>query len=335
MKKVLVCNACGTKGFAHLGAIKYLQEKKLIDIDTYIGTSAGALVVSFILLGYTPDELLEFIINLGLENLSNCSIDSLFNNMGFDNGEIFIYVIKKLIERKTNNPDITFKQLFELTNKKLIICVSCINDKQSYYFDYITQPDLEVYKALRMSISIPYYYTPYKYNNKLFVDGALFNNYPIDIVKDRINETIGIYIESDNNKHNNIETLEDFTFALYKCFRSTACKNKYIYSDNTIKIIPYNNFHTIKFNMNNDDIINLFNIGYNQTKEQLDKSLDKPIDKPINESLDKPIDKSLDKLSVELIDKSTDELIEKSSNESLDKSTNDLIDVSSDESLDN
>lgn len=62
----LVLSGGGTKGIAHAGVLKFLEEKQ-IKVDVISGTSAGALVGALYAYGKSPEDILAF---------SNLSISS-------------------------------------------------------------------------------------------------------------------------------------------------------------------------------------------------------------------------------------------------------------------
>lgn len=58
----LVLSGGGAKGFAHIGALKVLEENN-IKIDYIVGSSIGALIGSMYSIGYTPDEIENYLLN--------------------------------------------------------------------------------------------------------------------------------------------------------------------------------------------------------------------------------------------------------------------------------
>jgi NTE family protein len=64
MKIGLVLSGGGARGFAHLGVIKALEEFGLRFYQV-AGTSAGSIAGAFYCYGYTPDETLERISQMG------------------------------------------------------------------------------------------------------------------------------------------------------------------------------------------------------------------------------------------------------------------------------
>ena len=86
MKKIgLVLSGGGVRGIAHLGVIKALEE---IDITPSIisGTSAGAIVAAFYSAGYSPDEIIDILVNSKIFGYSNLQLkkSGLFTMQAFE-----------------------------------------------------------------------------------------------------------------------------------------------------------------------------------------------------------------------------------------------------------
>jgi NTE family protein len=206
----LVLSGGSIKGIAHVGAMKYLEEKNIInDIITFAGTSVGGIISALYIVGYTPDELMEFINLLDLNALKKINIDNFFAEYGLDDGKRLIFILEKMIEAKGFSKVITLEQLYNKTKKKIILSSVCINDKKLVYLSHETMPDLPLITALRMTSSIPLFFCPVHYNNKVYIDGGLMNNYPISLFDDSLENTIGIYL-SDEEESTNINNLETY-----------------------------------------------------------------------------------------------------------------------------
>jgi len=172
-KDTLILSGGGIHGISHLGAIHFLNEKNILDnITTYCGTSIGALLITMIVIGFTPIELFDFMVNLNLGALKNFSFMSLVYKFGLDDGSRIEYVIKTLFKVKGIDENITFKQLFDKNNKKLIITAVCNNKFCVEYFSYETFPDMPIILAIRMSISVPGIFIPITYKDSIYTDGG-------------------------------------------------------------------------------------------------------------------------------------------------------------------
>ena len=186
----LVFSSGGIMGYAFIGTYKYLEEHKLIDnIKNIAGCSTGSIMALIVSLGFSSKEIEKIAKGIDFSKLvnQNNNILDMVDNYGYENGEYLIKIIKIILKTKTNNEDITFKEHYELFNKKLII-VGCNFCKiKVEYFNHKTQPDMKIWEAIRISCSIPILFTPYKYKDCLYVDGALIQPCPTNYFKDQKN----------------------------------------------------------------------------------------------------------------------------------------------------
>jgi NTE family protein len=262
--KTLVLSGGGIKGLIHLGGIQYMEENNLLDIDTYIGTSIGGVIATLLSIDYKAKEIFNFLLHFNLHNTKNMNIINLIDNYGLDDGKSLMFIFEKLLERKINKKDITLGELNKKFNKKIIICVTCLNEYKPYYFSYENYPDLSLLLVIRMTISVPFIFTAVKYNNNLFVDGGLINNYPID-KSQNIETTIGIFLNNTIN-YIQINNLEEYIFSLFSCLLSRADHNAIKYKKNTININNVN-INFTNFNLTQKEKKKLFQIGYISTNK--------------------------------------------------------------------
>ena len=55
----LLLSGGSVKTFASIGALQYLYDKNLIcNVETLVGTSAGAILCYLLAIGYTPGEIM-------------------------------------------------------------------------------------------------------------------------------------------------------------------------------------------------------------------------------------------------------------------------------------
>ena len=122
MLKNLVLGGCQLKGLAYIGVIKYLEELDLIkDIVNVCGVSSGSIFALALCLGFTSYELEQISMRLSIDDLKsqeNKNVFKLFENYGFDDGSQFLKLFKIILEKKTGNPECTFKELKESCNGK-------------------------------------------------------------------------------------------------------------------------------------------------------------------------------------------------------------------------
>ena len=262
-KKILVIGGGGIKGIGYIGALNYLEESgKLKDIEIYAGTSIGGLLCGLLYIGYTAKKLKNLTMKLNLNKLQKINISNLFVTYGFDDGLSMTNMLMKMFAARGYDDKTTFKQLFEKTNKKIVLTGTCINDKSVHYFSYETQPDMPLLLAMRITISFPIYFSPIKYNDLIYIDGGCIDSYPLNLFDKEINDVIGIHAAANvsNNNINDINNLEDYIINVFQ-----SLFNKQNRTDNTI-IVNIENINILNFNIDKKFKKNLLDIGYDAAK---------------------------------------------------------------------
>jgi predicted acylesterase/phospholipase RssA len=263
--KCLVFSGGAEKGIAYIGIFKFLEEHNLLkDIESIYGTSIGAVMAVLVSIGYTSRELEYVIYKTNIKELiptDILNIEQLLSTFGFIEPHKFYKLIRLLIEKKTGISNITFKQHFNKYKKKIIITGSCISEYKCYYFSIDTFPDLSIFEALTISTSIPIMFKPITFENKLFVDGAVYDNYPIQHATKhyKLNDILGILILMDYCHEPTIQSIDKYLLVLFK---SIDIKFNYLpiqlYGEFTISIPIKETINTY----DEETIRDLINIGY-------------------------------------------------------------------------
>jgi len=266
-KSILVLSGGGIKGISQLGALKVLDEQNILkNIITFAGTSVGATICALLVVGYTPDELFEFITVFDLKKIKSEESDNIFKSYGLDDGKNINIILRNMFIKKKIDPDITFIELYKKTLKKLILTSSCINDKKVYYFSHETTPDMNVIKAIKMSISIPILFSPTIHEDKMFIDGACIDNYPIELFGNTLDSVVGIYVKSKSVENSKIHNIEDYLTNLIQCiFEGVITTSIKGYEKQTIKIDS--DYIAINFDISKEDKSLLFLEGYTSAKK--------------------------------------------------------------------
>ena len=207
----LIISGGGTKGISYIGALMFIANK--IDctlIDSFSGSSAGSMICLFLNIGYTLKELRDIFFLLDFTIYSDMKIDNMFNIYGFDDGNKFINLIKSIIINKGHDPNITFKRLYEITSKELYITGTNITTEKPEYFSHISTPDMKIIEAIRVSISIPLFYSPVNINNNLYIDGAVLSPYPNKCVKNKTGNKLGLILDNRNKNNNEINSIDSY-----------------------------------------------------------------------------------------------------------------------------
>lgn len=294
MYENIVFEGCSSKLYAYIGVITELEKQNILqNIKNFVGTSSGSIIALMLALNYNPTQIKEIIFdidpnNYGAKTNMFKGIYNLIKYYGYINPEKYIEFIKNVIKVKTNNENTTFKQLYEMTQNVLVITGTCINKRETHYYNYISNPNMELFKAIQISTCLPYALPVVKWNEDILLDGGLLENFPIfyinedgtfpnsrkEIVKfcEKTHvynkKTLGVKILSEKYKNNqeyyigndtNIKNLFDLTKNIYNTLNTQIEKNsiKKGYWDNTITIkIPdtFNNY-TFKLTQQQKDFL--------------------------------------------------------------------------------
>ena len=283
MVKNLVLSGGSMKGLAYIGMIKCIEEYNIVKkIDNFIGTSIGACVCFCLLIGFTYEELYDVFINLDINKARNINVDNILNfgtTYGVDNGEKIVKILKVFLKKKLQVNSITFSELYEKTQKNITIIGSCLNTTSVEYFNLKNNPNMDVIDALRISISIPLFFTPVIYKNKYYVDGALTNNYPIDICVNNNKETLGVVLTSNTYTYTEINSIDNYLISIINTNFVHQDKEKIKkYHDITIDLeIECNSFD---FSLSTEIKKDIINQGYLITKSQIIKKYNYLLDTP-------------------------------------------------------
>lgn len=274
MIKNLVFSGGGVKGYSFIGCLKALEELDIIkNVKAISSTSIGALFSILYIIGYNSSELEQIFSNIDLNKLQNFEFLNFKNNYGFDNGENIIKFLKVLFNEKKIDTEITFLELFKKSNIKFIVTGTNISKQKIEYFSYENYPDMKLFTALRITMSIPIIYEYVKFQDDIYVDGGLLDDYPIDYFRKEASQTIG-FLMYDYSETLEIEKLDEYLYSFLFCLLKKVNKfKKKIYKKNTV-LIKQNKIGAIDFNVSKEDKNELFQLGYQSTKEFFDKKLD-------------------------------------------------------------
>ena len=286
----LVCKGGGVKGIALVGALLYFEEYGYI-WKKVAGTSVGAIVASLVAVGYTAKEIYDIMLKIDYHKFADKNTlqsipligppTSLFYSKGIHAGA---YVERFLSEKFEQKGKKYFKDIYENGESKLKVIASDVTRHKLIVLpddlvDYNINPmEFEIAKAVRMSLSIPFFFEPVILNKKgnpsYIVDGGLLSNFPIWIfdVSDRPRwPTFGLNLynnvqSSNSNHHGLISYLMDV-------IETSLSTNEEIYFKDCdcvrIVNIPTLGISTINFDITKEEMTSLFNSGYNSAKSFL------------------------------------------------------------------
>ena len=159
----LALGAGGARGLTHIGVLKVLHKHKIFP-DYIAGTSMGAIVGAAYAAGHSPDELQQIVHTTQWKNM----VDFTVPKAGLIKGH--------LMEKKIR--DLVFHKQFNELNIPLKVVSYNLTKREPVIFD-----KGDVAKAVRASSSIPGIFAPVRFRNGHYVDGAVANPTPYDVVK--------------------------------------------------------------------------------------------------------------------------------------------------------
>ncbi len=197
----------GVKAFAMLGALSEAEERGYTWVNV-AGTSAGAIIASFVAAGYTSEQIRELVWGLDFKQFKDKDWLGQLPYLGpalrlwFKNGLYKAGFLEKWVREKLAAKGVhTFKDLvlmdFENDPKcryKLVVIATDVSRRKLLKLPYdmkdynVSPDDLDVAAAVRMSANLPFFYEPYtlKYfenkNNKRYsyiIDGGVLSNFPV------------------------------------------------------------------------------------------------------------------------------------------------------------
>ena len=186
----LVCEGGGVKGVAIPGALVALHKlDKLKHIKRYAGSSIGALFCSLLAMKINIEKIVYLTLNVDFTKMRTNSwlvtqMWRLIFRYGLAEHERITKLVTKIYKDVGVDPGTTFIQNFERTGKELYVSGTDVNTNMVFFFSHYTHPDMPILQAVTLSMCVPAYYVPFKFEEDFWVDGGLAENYPIYVFND-------------------------------------------------------------------------------------------------------------------------------------------------------
>ena len=293
MKSDAVFEGGGMRGIGIIGALSYFESLGY-EWMRVAGTSCGALIAALVASGYSAKELKKMMIEtdynkfLDKEKLQKLPVVGkalgFFKDKAMYSGDYIEKWISNLLKAKgvEKFKDLTIDGVCkikiiasDITQKTILVLP---DDLPKYNIDPM---EFEVAKAIRMSISIPFYFKPVKLtyddNVSYIVDGGVTCNFPIEIFDvEGVPRwpTIGFkfFTGNDSNslkgKHDALSFLFDIAGTIARGISADCLKPHNI--QRTV-FIPTVGIGITDFNINKDKSLQLYKSGYRSAMDFLDK----------------------------------------------------------------
>lgn len=172
MKVKLALSGGASRGIAHIGVIKALEELGF-EISAISGVSAGALVGAFYCDGYTPEEMLRVVKSKDWLRYLRPTVPKL--------GLVSLKGAERYLKSMLSVEKI------EDLRKKLFIGAVDLKSGKTHYFDKGS-----LFPILLGSCALPGIFEPVKYKGYLLMDGGITNNLPVEPLIDMNGLLVGV-----------------------------------------------------------------------------------------------------------------------------------------------
>lgn len=281
----LVLSGGGAKGIAEIGAIQALEDND-IPIDYIAGTSMGAIVGGLYACGYTPAEMMEMIASKGFSYWSTGTIDPSLTYYFLRQPQTPAFARLNVNLSRTDSADTTpgilpaslispLPMNFAFMDLFAAYTAQCSSDFNNLFVPFrCVTSDITAKKkivcrsgqlsdAIRASMSFPCVFAPIKMNGVYVYDGGLYDNFPVDVMREDFAPDIMIGVDvhaSDKGPqpHNIITTIENMA------------QVKQDYS------LPADEGVHVRINVSEFSLLDwgkakeLYDIGYRRTMEMMD-----------------------------------------------------------------
>jgi len=212
----LVLSGGGAKGVTHIGVLKALEEND-IPIDYISGTSMGAIIGGLYASGYTPEEIEDFVNSPEMLSWISGGINPRYTyyykkpdpNASWQIFKItYDTVLHARLPSNIVSPfelDFGFLELFagagaaaKYNFNDLYIPFRCVASDITDNKPMVIK-DGQVDKAVRASMTFPFFFHPIKIDGKLMFDGGMYNNFPVDIMTEEFTPEIIIGSKAASN----------------------------------------------------------------------------------------------------------------------------------------
>lgn len=205
----LVLSGGAAKGIAHIGVMKALEEND-IPIDYVVGTSMGAVVGSLYSAGFSPEEIEKIVTNPNFEDWINgvsseryqynytksqddaswVTVDLLFDknfqasiSTPLANDIIINFLLNEYLGQAAQAANYNFSHLFVPFKA---VAADIFSEK-------VVKLDTgSLMQATRSSMAVPFFYRPIKFQNQYIFDGGVYDNFPVDIMKEDFSPEVTI-----------------------------------------------------------------------------------------------------------------------------------------------
>jgi len=237
-------------GFYEYGALKELHESgfwNINNIKSMYGTSIGSIVAVILALKIDFETIDNYVIHRPWYELwQNNSYNALetYNECGVFHKNVLYEFFSPLFKSCDIELNVNMQEFYEKTGIEIHIFVTELNMFEPIDISYKTHPNWQVVDALYSSSTIPIIFSPIIQNDKCYIDGGFFNNYPVrkclENNMDNKDSILGISIGQslEHDQDNQFVTAES-SFLDFTCVLLNRIIKNILFSTEDIGILKY------------------------------------------------------------------------------------------------
>ena len=204
MKLDAVFEGGGVRGIGLVGALKVVEDNDY-QIEHVAGASAGAIIAALVAARYTADEIRSIIFDIDFSRLTDLSgvgalpglgkLINVLTKLGIYEGDYFLRLIRELLKQRGVTTfgdlrmdefegDLRYRYKLRVVTSDVSRGIKVVLPQEIKAYG-VDPDDLEVALAVRMSMSIPFFFRPVRQaiggQRTYVVDGGLLSNFPVDL----------------------------------------------------------------------------------------------------------------------------------------------------------
>lgn len=171
------------------GALLALQERGLYrDISGFAGASTGAIVAALAGVGYSPEQVLERIIELDFARIPGgtraLGPARLLFRFGWFDADYLIEQLQAMIAEKTGDPLASIARCEYRSGHRIRVVGVNVSQRIRRVFPDATSRHIPLAEAVRISMSVPLLFEAPRFEGELYADGAVLGDAPVEIWSD-------------------------------------------------------------------------------------------------------------------------------------------------------
>ena len=249
----LVLSGGGALGFAHIGAIKALEEYG-IEPNYVAGTSMGAIIGVMYAAGYSADEIMQIVKEDRLYKVGRLiTMQLALRNSGMSTHKTLLRELAELIPHNS----------FDSLERKFMVCVTNVETGEAVYRH--KGGDLKEYVAA--SAAIPGMFEPIMIDSVRYIDGGIVDNLPVSQLL-TLNPQLFIIGVDVLPFVENFEAKSSIDMLLWmsRLFQSKNMDPNRAKCDWLIQSFALNEYHGFEFKRYKE----IYQYGYNAMKEYIE-----------------------------------------------------------------